>query len=78
MEKTLKKYKLIELYGIQEANFILVDPAFDLDKDNDEMLNVDWDNESLEYHMFFVIPPLLKFYKDNDVEIIETYWGKIY
>jgi hypothetical protein len=78
MEKALKKYKLIELYGHCEAQFTLVDPAFNLDIDNDEMLNIEWENEPLEWHMFFGIPKFLKFCQDNDVEITETYWGKIY
>ena len=74
----MKKMNLIELYGHCEAHFILVDPAFDLDKDNDEMLNVDWDNESLEHHTFFGITDFLKFYQANNVEIDKEYWGKIY
>jgi len=73
-----KEYNLIELYGLCEANFILVGKDFDLDKDNDEMLDVDWDNEFIENHMFFNAEKLLKFCQENNVHINKTYWGKIY
>ena len=74
----MKKYNLIELYGHCEAHFILVDPAFDLDKDNDEMLNIDWDNEPLKHYEFFSAEKLIKFCRENDVHIDKSYWGKIY
>ena len=74
----MKKMNLIELYGHCEEHFILVDPAFDLDKNNDEMLDVDWDNEPLENHMFFNARKFMDFCRLNNIEIDKEYWGKIY
>ncbi len=74
----MKQYNLIELYGFQEANFILVKEGFNLDIDNDEMLNIEWDNEPIEHHEFFNAEKIIKFCQKNNVQINKTYWGKIY
>ena len=71
-------FNLIELVGMTDLHLILVHKEFDLNKDNDEMLNVDWDNEPIEHHEFFTVTKLLKFCQENDVSINKTYYGKIY
>ena len=73
-----KILNLIELVGHCELHLILVDPAFDLDKDNDEMLDVDWDNEPLMIEMFFDVAKVLDYCQKQNVLIGQHYWGKIY
>ena len=68
-----KEYNLIELC---EAHFFLVEKDFDLNKSNDEMLDVDW--EPIKHHLFFTAEKLLKFCQENNDHINETYWGKQY
>ena len=71
-------YNLIELVGMCELHLMLVDPAFDLDKDNDDMLDVDWDNEPLLIKMFFDTKALVHYVQKKDIVIGQHYWGKIY
>ena len=72
------EYNLIELYGIKDSWFILVDKDFDLEKDNDEMLDTDWDNEPMIKKMFFDAYKLVNYCVDNNIRIKESYWGMIY
>ena len=74
----MKEYNLVELYGSKDSHFYLVDKDFDLDKDNDEMLDVDWENEPMLIKMFYDAQPLINYCVDNNIRIGESYWGMIY
>ena len=74
----MKEYNLVELYGSKDSHLFLVDKDFDLDKDNDEMLDNDWSNEPMLIKMFYDVDKLVNYCVDNNIRIGKSYWGMIY